>query len=44
MDVSPDGEGDLDRGSFMIEVKYGRQEVVAILPAPAAGAAAAARK
>lgn len=33
MDVSFDGKGDLDRESFMIEVKNGKQEVVAILPA-----------
>lgn len=33
MDVSFDSKGDLDRESFMIEVKNGKQEVVAILPA-----------
>lgn len=43
MDVSFDSKGDLDRESFMIEVKNGKQEVVAILPPlGAAGAAPAA--
>jgi branched-chain amino acid transport system substrate-binding protein len=39
MDVSFDQNGDLDRDSFMVEVKGGKQEVVATLPplnAPAA--------
>ncbi|CAM3463065.1 ABC transporter substrate-binding protein [Polaromonas hydrogenivorans] len=42
MDVSFDAKGDLDRESFMIEVKNGKQEVVSILPALGAGAAPAA--
>jgi branched-chain amino acid transport system substrate-binding protein len=33
MDVSFDSKGDLDRESFLVEVKNGKQEVVAILPA-----------
>ena len=33
MDVSFDEKGDLDRESFMVEVKNGRQSVVATLPA-----------
>lgn len=33
MDVSFDNKGDLDRESFLVEVKNGKQEVVAILPA-----------
>ncbi len=33
MDVSFDAKGDLDRESFLIEVKNGKQEVVATLPA-----------
>ncbi|ABM36964.1 ABC transporter substrate-binding protein [Polaromonas naphthalenivorans] len=48
MDVSFDAKGDLDRESFMIEVKNGKQEVVSILPPLGAGAtpaaAAAAKK
>ena len=32
MDVSFDGNGDLDRDSFLVEVKNGKQEVVATLP------------
>lgn len=32
MDVSFDQNGDLDRESFMVEVKNGKQEVVAVLP------------
>ena len=32
MDVSFDNRGDLDRESFMVEVKGGKQEVVATLP------------
>ena len=32
MDVSFDGKGDIDRESFMVEVKNGKQEVVATLP------------
>ncbi|MDO9402570.1 MAG: ABC transporter substrate-binding protein [Polaromonas sp.] len=42
MDVSFDNKGDLDRESFMIEVKNGKQEVVATLPALGAAAAPAA--
>jgi branched-chain amino acid transport system substrate-binding protein len=44
MDASFDAKGDLDRESFMTEVKNGRQEVVAILPALGAAPAAAAKK
>ena len=33
MDVSFDDKGDIDRESFLVEVKGGRQEVVATLPA-----------
>lgn len=33
MDVSFDDKGDLDRDSFMVEVKNGKQEVTAIVPA-----------
>ena len=33
MDVSFDDKGDLDRESFLIEVKNGRQVVTAVLPA-----------
>jgi branched-chain amino acid transport system substrate-binding protein len=33
MDVSFDANGDLDRESFLVEVKNGRQVVVATLPA-----------
>jgi branched-chain amino acid transport system substrate-binding protein len=33
MDVSFDEKGDLDRESFLVEVKNGRQSVVATLPA-----------
>ena len=43
MDVSFDSKGDLDRESFMIEVKNGKQEVVATLPA-LGGSAPAAKK
>lgn len=32
MDVTFDDKGDIDRESFMVEVKNGKQEVVAILP------------
>jgi len=32
MDVWFDDKGDLDRESFLVEVKKGRQEVVATLP------------
>ncbi|MBH2008713.1 MAG: ABC transporter substrate-binding protein [Xanthomonadaceae bacterium] len=42
MDVSFDAKGDLDRESFMIEVKNGKQEVVSILPPLGAGATPAA--
>ncbi|MES2978522.1 MAG: ABC transporter substrate-binding protein [Pseudomonadota bacterium] len=41
MDVAFDAKGDLDRESFLIEVKNGKQEVVATLPALGAGAAPA---
>jgi branched-chain amino acid transport system substrate-binding protein len=44
MDISFDAKGDLDRESFMIEVKNGKQEVIAILPALGAGAAGPAAK
>ncbi|MGH6639884.1 MAG: ABC transporter substrate-binding protein [Polaromonas sp.] len=44
MDVSFDSKGDLDRESFMIEVKNGKQEVVAILPPLGAGPTAAPKK
>jgi branched-chain amino acid transport system substrate-binding protein len=44
MDVSFDANGDLDRESFMIEVKNGKQEVVATVPALGAAAAPAAKK
>lgn len=44
MDVSFDSKGDLDRESFMIEVKNGKQEVVAILPPLGAAPAAAPKK
>ena len=40
MDVSFDAKGDLDRDSFMTEVKNGKQEVVSILPALAGSPAA----
>ena len=41
MDVSFDNNGDLDRDSFMVEVKNGKQEVVSVLPPLGAGAKAA---
>jgi len=44
MDVSFDAKGDLDRESFLIEVKNGKQEVVAVLPPLGAGPAPAAAK
>jgi len=50
MDVRFDDKGDLDRESFLVEVKNGRQEVVATLPplngpiATGAAAAPAAKK
>ena len=46
MDVRFDDKGDLDRESFMVEVKDGRQVVVETLPAlnPIAAAPAAAAK
>lgn len=43
MDVSFDSKGDLDRESFMVEVKNGKQEVVAIVP-PLGAATPAAKK
>ena len=39
MDVSIDGKGDLDRESFMVEVKNGKQEVIATVPALGSAAA-----
>ena len=33
MDVTFDANGDLDRESYMVEVKNGRQVVVDVLPA-----------
>ena len=44
MDVSFDANGDLDRESFLVEVKNGKQEVVATLPPLGAAAAPAAKK
>ena len=44
MDVSFDNNGDLDRESFMVEVKNGQQVVVATVPALGAAAAPAAKK
>jgi len=44
MDVSFDANGDLDRDSFLVEVKGGKQEVVATLPPLGAAAAAPAAK
>lgn len=44
MDVSFDNNGDLDRESFMVEIKNGKQEVVAVVPALGAPAAPAAKK
>jgi hypothetical protein len=41
MDVSFDNNGDIDRESFMVEVKNGKQVVVATLPALGAVAAPA---
>ena len=41
MDVSFDSRGDLDRESFLVEVKNGKQEVVATLPPLELGAAPA---
>ena len=43
MDVSFDSKGDLDRESFLIEVKNGKQEVVATLP-PLGASIAPAKK
>ena len=43
MDVSFDDKGDLDRESFLVEVKNGKQEVVATLP-PLSASAAPAKK
>jgi branched-chain amino acid transport system substrate-binding protein len=42
MDVSFDGNGDLDRESFMVQVKNGQQVVIATVPALGAAAAAPA--
>ena len=44
MDVSFDANGDLDRESFLVEVKNGKQEVVATLPALGGAAVPAAKK
>jgi branched-chain amino acid transport system substrate-binding protein len=44
MDVSFDANGDLDRDSFLVEVKGGKQEVVATLPPLGAAATAPAAK
>lgn len=44
MDVSFDSKGDLDRESFMVEVKNGKQEVVSTLPPLGTSAAPAAKK
>ena len=44
MDVAFDSKGDLDRESFMVEVKNGKQVVIATLPPLGAGAAAAPKK
>ena len=44
MDVSFDSKGDLDRESFMVEVKNGKQVVIATLPPLGAGAAVAQKK
>jgi branched-chain amino acid transport system substrate-binding protein len=56
MDVAIDQNGDLDRESFLVEVKNGKQEVTQVLPpvnpslfaaatpAPAAPAKPAAKK
>ncbi|MEO6017133.1 MAG: ABC transporter substrate-binding protein [Polaromonas sp.] len=44
MDVSFDSKGDLDRESFMIEVKNGKQEVISILPPLSAAASPTAKK
>ena len=44
MDVSFDANGDLDRDSFMVEVKNGKQEVVATLPPLGAATPAPAAK
>ncbi|MEP6720526.1 MAG: ABC transporter substrate-binding protein [Variovorax sp.] len=38
MDVSVDANGDLDRESFIVEVKNGKQEVIATVPALGAAA------
>ncbi|WP_137895812.1 ABC transporter substrate-binding protein [Ramlibacter sp. 2FC] len=43
LDVSFDSNGDLDRESFLVEVKNGKQEVVATLP-PLSAPAAPAKK
>ncbi len=44
MDVSFDANGDLDRDSFLVEVKNGKQEVVATLPPLGSAAVPAAKK
>ena len=44
MDVSFDNNGDLDRESFLVEIKNGKQEVIATLPPLGAAAVPAAKK
>ncbi len=44
MDVSFDANGDLDRESFLVEVKNGKQEVIATLPPLGAAVVPAAKK
>ncbi len=44
MDVAFDSKGDLDRESFMVEVKNGKQVVIATLPPLGGGAAVAQKK
>ncbi len=44
MDVSFDSKGDLDRESFIVEVKNGKQEVIATLPPLGAGTVATPKK
>ena len=44
MDVSIDDKGDLDRESFLVEVKDGRQVVKEVLPPLSAAAPAAAKR
>nr|WP_316638959.1 ABC transporter substrate-binding protein [uncultured Roseateles sp.] len=44
MDVTIDDKGDLDRESFLVEVKNGKQDVKEVLPALGSGPAAGAKK